>query len=328
MARTYTVALAALMMSPGAATAQDTVTYYHTDAIGSVRMITDANGGTLYRYDYLAFGVSCPAPQCASQQPDTRQFAGKDRDVDTAFDYFGARYYDSVSGRFASVDPLGSSASTANPQTFNRYSYAMNNPLRFVDPEGLEVSHSCAVDPKCEIVVSVNVIWDSSSRTLSAAERTRIERNHLDKARKMYKTSNITLQFSYIEGTVTRQGDTYNSSGVRSDSINVAITDQIQRGYAGKREDGAYLTFVPVNSWDINVFPAVVNTTAHELAHHFLGHSEQPRRTLQEYYQKELSVNSRLSFQYFGIGQTDMRTGIEPRAYAVPQTQGAPAPKQ
>src|SRR5215510_4178893 len=89
------------------AQSQDVVTYYHTDAIGSVRMITDVNGGVLTRYDYEPFGVNCaPNPPCVTQPPETRQFAGKERDVDTGFDYFGARYYEAVNGRFSAVDPL------------------------------------------------------------------------------------------------------------------------------------------------------------------------------------------------------------------------------
>jgi hypothetical protein len=48
-----------------------------------------------------------------------------------------ARYMSSVQGRFTSIDPLQASAIPANPKTWNRYAYAMNNPLRFTDPTGL-----------------------------------------------------------------------------------------------------------------------------------------------------------------------------------------------
>src|SRR5262245_49388541 len=68
---------------------QDTVIYYHTDAIGSVRMITDTNGQVIARYDYLPFGEPWTPPPNA----DVRQFAGKERDVETGLDYFGARHY-------------------------------------------------------------------------------------------------------------------------------------------------------------------------------------------------------------------------------------------
>lgn len=42
-----------------------------------------------------------------------------------------------LQGRFVSVDPLLASAKTINPQTLNRYSYALNNPLRITDPTGM-----------------------------------------------------------------------------------------------------------------------------------------------------------------------------------------------
>ncbi|MFH4233950.1 hypothetical protein WAJ75_23375, partial [Acinetobacter baumannii] len=42
------------------------------------------------------------------------------------------------SRRFTSVDPLTASATIRNPQTFNRYAYALNSPYKFTDPLGLE----------------------------------------------------------------------------------------------------------------------------------------------------------------------------------------------
>jgi len=112
------------------AQSQDTVTYYHTDAIGSVRMITDANMQVVARYEFLPFGEPwSPAPL-----PDVRQFAGKERDAETGFDYFGARYYSSVQGRFTSPD--AADPDVTNPQTFNRYRYALNNPLHYIDRDG------------------------------------------------------------------------------------------------------------------------------------------------------------------------------------------------
>jgi RHS repeat-associated protein len=110
--------------------AQDTVIYYHTDAIGSVRMITDASGQVIARYDYLPFGEAWTPPP----ESDVRQFAGKERDAETGLDYFGARYYSSAYGRFTSPD--SAAPSLTNPQTFNRYRYAVNNPLHYIDREG------------------------------------------------------------------------------------------------------------------------------------------------------------------------------------------------
>jgi hypothetical protein len=53
-------------------------------------------------------------------------------------DYAHARYFSSQCGRFTSVDPLLASGRTALPQSWNRYAYALNNPLRLVDPTGTQ----------------------------------------------------------------------------------------------------------------------------------------------------------------------------------------------
>jgi RHS repeat-associated protein len=112
---------------------QDTVVYYHTDAIGSVRVITDANGQVLSRHDYLPFGEAW-APLLAA---DVRQFAGKERDKETGLDYFGARYYSTAIGRFTTSDQvLHPGKAALNPQLWNKYAYVSNNPLRKVDPDG------------------------------------------------------------------------------------------------------------------------------------------------------------------------------------------------
>jgi RHS repeat-associated protein len=64
-------------------------------------------------------------------------FTGKERDSESGNDYFGARYYASSMGRFMSPDPWLDSARPENPQTWNRYSYALNSPLNNVDRNGL-----------------------------------------------------------------------------------------------------------------------------------------------------------------------------------------------
>jgi len=60
----------------------------------------------------------------------------KERDVETGLDYFINRYYSSTEGRFTSSDPLLASARPSSPQSWNRYSYVLNNPVRLVDPDG------------------------------------------------------------------------------------------------------------------------------------------------------------------------------------------------
>jgi RHS repeat-associated protein len=65
-------------------------------------------------------------------------FTGQYHDFETDLDYFGARYYASTTGRFTSADPDNAGASIDNPQSWNAYSYVLNNPLNAIDPDGLD----------------------------------------------------------------------------------------------------------------------------------------------------------------------------------------------
>jgi RHS repeat-associated protein len=126
----FALASAALTPLPVAA---DVIEYYHTDAVGNVRVVTDGAGNALERHDYMPFGEE-PNPGAASQ---LRRFTGKERDAETGLDYFGARYYGSRIGRFTTIDPVYTwRENLVNPQLWNRYAYARNNPLRYVDPDG------------------------------------------------------------------------------------------------------------------------------------------------------------------------------------------------
>src|SRR5436190_1292306 len=96
--------------------------------------------------------------------PTALKYTGHERDswgsLFGALDYMHARYYDLELGRFASVDPFISRAVLGLPQGWNRYSYALNNPLRFTDPTGKKVDCTTipATDKKPEQVVCSEVI--------------------------------------------------------------------------------------------------------------------------------------------------------------------------
>jgi RHS repeat-associated protein len=61
-----------------------------------------------------------------------------ERDSETQLDYAKARYFTSIQGRFTSPDPLLASGRPAVPESWNRYTYVLNNPLALVDPDGLD----------------------------------------------------------------------------------------------------------------------------------------------------------------------------------------------
>jgi RHS repeat-associated protein len=127
-----------------------TYVYATADHLGSPRAWTDGSGNVVAggRHDYMPFGEELFAGYgtrtagqgyAANTQADGQrnQFGSKEREPDTLLDYFGARYYSSLQGRFTSADPLLSSGEVADPQSWNRYTYTTNNPLRYIDPTGM-----------------------------------------------------------------------------------------------------------------------------------------------------------------------------------------------
>jgi RHS repeat-associated protein len=118
--------------------ASEIVEYYHLDAVGSVRVTTNASGQVVRRHEFLPFGEEW---QPAVPPGDPRLFTGQERDPETGLDYFGARYYRANLGRFTTTDPVQDlRENLADPQQWNRYTYASNNPLRYVDPDGRDLA--------------------------------------------------------------------------------------------------------------------------------------------------------------------------------------------
>jgi RHS repeat-associated protein len=134
MRRTF-MTLAALLLLPISGAAQ-VVEYYHLDALGSVRVVTNQAGAIVESHDYKPYGEEWnPPPPRPGEQPI--RFTGKERDTDTTLDYFGARYYANRTARFSSTDPVYTwQENLADPQRWNRYAYVRGNPLRYVDPDG------------------------------------------------------------------------------------------------------------------------------------------------------------------------------------------------
>ena len=107
--------------------------YYHGDPVGTPLVITDEGGSEAWRGENRPFGQE---ERSSTERDDKRKFTGKELDLETGLSYFGARYYSAELGRFLSTDPAKGSPDL--PMTWNRYSYARNNPLRLVDPDGRE----------------------------------------------------------------------------------------------------------------------------------------------------------------------------------------------
>jgi RHS repeat-associated protein len=122
------------------------VNWLVSDHLGTPRMVADLSGSltNIKRHDYLPFGEELFAGiggRTTTQgyvSGNLRQgFTGYEKDGETGLNFAQARYYASMQGRFTSIDPLMASAKITSPQSWNRYAYVYNNPLRFIDPSGM-----------------------------------------------------------------------------------------------------------------------------------------------------------------------------------------------
>ena len=106
--------------------------FYHSDHLGSATWITSDRGLAVQYLHYMPFGELWENQQ-APEYDERFKFTGKERDAETGYDYFGARYYFSLLGIWMSPDPL-----LNEYPHISSYAYVENNPIKYIDPNGKE----------------------------------------------------------------------------------------------------------------------------------------------------------------------------------------------
>ena len=109
---------------------EDECYWYHPDHLGSASWVSDKAGKGIQHLYYLPWGEELDN-QRATDYASRYTFSGKERDMETGYGYFGARYYNSDLSIWLSVDPLADKYPGLSP-----YTYCANNPVKLVDPDG------------------------------------------------------------------------------------------------------------------------------------------------------------------------------------------------
>ena len=110
---------------------------------------------------WAGVGLRTNAQKYATTDKVRNRFAMTERDEATGLDDTWFRKYESFAGRWTSPDPYGGSMKAANPQSFNRYSYVLNDPVNLIDPTGL----FCVYRES----------WDEKTATLTSTEECYLE---------------------------------------------------------------------------------------------------------------------------------------------------------
>jgi RHS repeat-associated protein len=106
------------------------LSYVLQDHLGSTAGAVNTSGAVVSTVRYFSFG---DCRNSTGNSPTAKLFTGQRLD-NTGLYYYNARYYDPCIGRFISPDSIVQDFT--NPQTLNRYSYCVNNPLKYTDPSG------------------------------------------------------------------------------------------------------------------------------------------------------------------------------------------------
>jgi len=105
--------------------------FYIKDHLGSVRVVLNSSNQIVSAIDYDCWGYPLENRSYQSDNIEYK-FTGKQRDAETGYDYFGARYYDARIGRWGGVEPLLEKYISYSP-----YQYGLLNPIKMADAGGL-----------------------------------------------------------------------------------------------------------------------------------------------------------------------------------------------
>jgi len=124
--------------------------FEHQDWLGTERMRTTYNSGNNPTYAVEGTFTSLPwgddQAVASGTDLDANHYATLDYDAETNTDHAQFRQYGDTAGNWKSPDPYYGSYDFSNPQSMNRYVYAMDNPLSYIDPSGLFTPVPCDED--------------------------------------------------------------------------------------------------------------------------------------------------------------------------------------
>ena len=172
--------------------------YYHSDHLGSASFLTDETGAETQQLVYLPFGEDWVDMKYNTSQYETPyKFNGKEKDQETGYNYFGARYLNPTLSIWLSVDPL----SDKYPH-LTSYNYCANNPVMLIDPDGRKIV--IAGEDGTSVEYTPNMKSDDKRvQMLNKTYKTKEGKSVIDNVVKSEKVFNINEQgIDGAEGSV------------------------------------------------------------------------------------------------------------------------------
>ena len=252
------------------------VLYYHPDHLGSTAAVTDRDGAMVDESAYYPFGGLRRSERVRGIEP-RYGFAKKEVDRESGLADFGYRMLHPTLARWLNPDPKGESGGGVNP-----YAYVNNNPLKFEDPDGAEITANREVS-KEKLTVHYHihlkaVLIDVQSTKFDPKDVAKYAQKIKDQIeKKSFQGSYTTKQ--RIEDRLAKWKFSWSTSvdirvvnkwgDIKSDEHVFRIVDGTKEDNArGEANTGGMLMDLARD-----IFPSKSGRTAAETASHEFGHS-------------------------------------------------------
>ncbi len=169
-----------------------TVSYLLSDHLGSTSITTNASGNVIAELRYKSWGET---RYSSGSTPTNYKYTGQREEAGFGLYFYNARWYDSLTGRFAQADTIV----TAGVQGLDRYAYANNSPIRYTDPTGHKPA--CEEGDDCDQILSS---WRlSGAQYWKALIKDHFGITMSDEGDKNWTESNLSLMYSSLSNINT-----------------------------------------------------------------------------------------------------------------------------
>jgi len=216
--------------------------YYHDDHLGSSSYITGDNGQATQCLAYMPTGEDWVDIKYNSPAYETPyKFNGKEKDEETSYNYYGARYYYDYLSIFLSTDPM----SDKYPN-LSSYTYCANNPVMLIDPDGRKLVIPGEDGTSVEYTPNLKSD-DKRIQMLNRTYQTKEGKKAIDNVIKSEKVFNINEQgIDGAEGRVIPSMGEYNVSWSNPNETHGGDAEDVFN------EELFYCNQIADNKWDFN----------------------------------------------------------------------------
>lgn len=252
--------------------------YYHSDHLGSAAYLTNDAGQVTQTLNYLPYGEDWVDIQNYAETRYPRlgiyTYNGKEKDYESGFHYYGARYYWSelLTG-WLSVDPMMDKYPGISP-----YNYCMWNPVKLVDPDGRDGDVEVNKDDR-SIIVNMNIYYNKTQKNIEyiTGREGEDDYNQLDRARQKGFSSkdswkhidddgiewSVTININFIE----KESEEEVQTALENDPVGNKLCIDREYGEAGNWDPNTRTITLGYGSWSRMAIENDAGTLSHEIGH-------------------------------------------------------------